>query len=184
MYSGQVDSRVIAHLRLRNSNNANPAIIRVLIHLSTFVHIEKHFIDQLTNQVDTQKLFLFVKVLLDPDEVYETDLNKFRFFKVFSNSIEHEVIIELKDIKKNIYRVLTHFENDLKDKRDQKYSERQKNTSKKVFLILEGRSHYPSSNMLSQVPGIGSRLPRSSELSTNVPKTSSIVKLDSGREGL
>jgi len=48
-----------------------------------------------------------------------------------------------------------------------------------MSLILEGRSHYPSSNMLAQVPGVGDRLARSSESPLILAKKDQKVNLSS-----
>lgn len=140
----------------------------IIVKKETFSHFVKHFIDKKTKTVYKQKLFLFVKTINKPNEIYLSKDGKLRYFKQLRNFIENEVIID-KDLKlKNKSLVVTQFENNLLDKRDFKYSLRQKNTSFKVFLDSRGAPTYPSSNMLAQVPGIGSRLPRSLESAKSI----------------
>lgn|GEM_PF-1679196 len=135
----------------------------IVIKKTVFDHFSKHFVDRKTKLIDRQKLFLFVKTLNTPNEIHLSKDGKLRYFKVLTNLVENEVIIKKDTDLASKSQVITQFENNLLDKRDLKYSSRQKNTSLKVFFDSGGAPTDPSSNMLSQVPGIGSRLPRSSE---------------------
>jgi len=67
--------------------------------------------------------------------------------------------------------VITSFYLGVVDKKDQKYLQRLKNTSEEVFSGDSGGAGFPSSDMLSQVPGTWSRLPRSSESEPSLIKS-------------
>lgn len=67
--------------------------------------------------------------------------------------------------------MITSFYLGVVDKKDQKYLQRLKNTSEEVFSGDSGGAGFPSSDMLSQVPGTWSRLPRSSESEPSLIKS-------------
>lgn len=148
----------------------------IVIRKEIFEHFEKHFLNKKTGKVDRERLLGFVKAINIPEEVFKTKEGKLNFYRKLEDDIERMVIVAKDKHLPNKSSVISQFENNLKDKKDLAYSLRKKNTSEKVFSNSGGAPTYPSSDMLSQVPGIGSRLPRSSEFDNIIPPTKEGVK--------
>ncbi|PIR61607.1 MAG: hypothetical protein COU66_02900 [Candidatus Pacebacteria bacterium CG10_big_fil_rev_8_21_14_0_10_44_11] len=111
---------------------------RIIIRKSIFDHFLKHVIDKKTGKIDKKQLFQLVVTLNVPDEIYYSKEGKLRFFRKVRGKIENEVIVN-KDLKLlDMSCVLTQFTNNLDNKKDMKYSRRQKNTSIKVFFNSGG----------------------------------------------
>lgn len=178
VYSGQKRCHVVAEItedvakRTGYSNRKNIIIKRAVVD-----HFSIHYIDSNTKLVDKNRLFRFVETLNIPDEIYQSKCGRLSFFRKICGVIENQVVVDKEQDTRTVSLVVTQFDNFLKNKKDIKYLKRQKNTTNQVFLRDSGRAgNFPSSDMLAQVPGAGSRLPRSSESSKSIKQKYSKVK--------
>ncbi len=135
----------------------------ITITKTVFEHFSKHFLNKQTGQIDTKRLFQFVFTLNYPDEIFQNTDGRLHFFKMNFHNCVNQVVVDKASTFRTKSIVVTHFDNFLDKSKDKKYLYRQKNTMRLVFLRDLGRAgKFPSSDMLAQVPGIWSRLPRSS----------------------
>lgn len=159
VYSGQKPYQVIARIADDVANKAEFSGNKdIIIRKAIFDHFSNHFIDPTTGTVDKQRLFNVIKSINIPDEIYQSKEGRLNFFKNLENNIERQVIIAKDSMLPGYSSVITQFDNNLENTKDLKYSIRQKNKAKKIFPSESGGPPTnPSSNILSEVPGIGSR---------------------------
>ncbi|PIR61740.1 MAG: hypothetical protein COU66_02135 [Candidatus Pacebacteria bacterium CG10_big_fil_rev_8_21_14_0_10_44_11] len=144
VYSGQKTYQVIARIAVDIAHKAGYAGSRnIIVRKAVFDHFVKHFTDKSGN-IDTQRLFQFVRTLLFPDEIYQSSKGRLNFFKNLENFIENQVVVDKARDVPNTSLVVTQFDNLLINAKDKKYIQRQKNTMKQVFSSNSGRTGYCS----------------------------------------
>lgn len=144
VYFGQRNYQVIAKINTEVARKANYlSHTDIIIRKQTINHFFKHFFDKNTQSINKQELFVFIKVLNFPDEIFLSQENKLRYFKTQQQLVEYEVIVAKDKYLLNKSNVLTCFSNDLSNKRDRNYSLRQKKHPARMLFILEGRRHIP-----------------------------------------
>lgn len=162
VYSGQKAYQVVANLSddLAKTTNFPKSVV-----------VKKAFFGKMAEshpEIGRDKLFNFVKTLNIPDEVYQISKeNRLNFFRNLKNKTLN-IVSTGKDWKQPQQNVITSF--NAIDPKEMKYVNKIKNTSNKVFPINSGGAGNSSSDMLSQVPGVGARLPRSSESTNIIPQ--------------